>query len=40
MPYFFCFNLLPNDKILYLTKFKAFADDNFKFDENGKEFSK
>ena len=24
---YFCFNPLPNDKILYMTKLKAFADD-------------
>ena len=32
-------NPFPNDKLKTL-KFKQFADDNFKFDENGKNFSK
>ena len=30
----------PNNKILDSTKLKEFADDNFKFDENGRKFSK
>ena len=29
-------NSLPNDKILDSSKLKKFADDNFKFDENGR----
>ena len=29
----FLFNSLPNDKILVVTKFKAFADDNLKMVE-------
>ena len=33
-------NPLPDDKILDLSKFKQFADDNFKFDENSRKFSK
>ena len=34
------FNPLPNDKILDWSKLKDFADDNFKFDENGRKFTK
>ena len=34
------FNPLPNDKILDSSKLKQFADDNFKFDENGRKLSK
>ena len=30
----------PNDKFCYSSKFSEFADDNFKFDENGINFSK
>ena len=30
----------PNDKFLESSKLKEFADDNFKFDENGRKFSK
>ena len=30
----------PNRQILDSSKLKAFADDNFKIDENGREFSK
>ena len=33
-------NPLPDDKILDWSKLKQFADDNFKFDENSKKFSK
>ena len=34
------FNPLPDNKILDSSKLKEFADDNFKFDENGKKLSK
>ena len=34
------FNPFPNGQILDSSKLKEFADDNFKFDENGREFSK
>ena len=34
------FNPLPDDKILDSSKLKEFADDNFKFDENGSKLSK
>ena len=37
---FMLFNLLPDDKILDWSKLKQFADNNFKFDENSKKFSK
>ena len=37
IPYF---KSLPNDKILAYFKWKVFAEDNFKFDENGGKFSK
>ena len=30
----------PNQQILNSSKLKEFADDNFKFDENGRKFSK
>ena len=33
-------NPLPDDKILDWSKLKQFADDNFKFDENSRNFSK
>ena len=33
-------NPLPDDKILDRSKLKQFADDNFKFDENSRKFSK
>ena len=33
------FNPLPDDKF-YTSKLKDFADDNFKFDENGRKLSK
>ena len=33
-------NSLPHDKILELSKLKETADDNFKFDENSRKFSK
>ena len=33
------FNLFPNDKFSYSSKPKEFADDKFKFDENGGKFS-
>ena len=35
-----CINHSPNDKILDSSKLKDFADDNFKFDENGRKLSK
>ena len=31
-------NPFPNDKILDSSKLKAFADDNFELDENGRKF--
>ena len=34
------FNPLSDDKILDWSKLKQFADDNFKFDENSRKFSK
>ena len=34
------FNPLPQDKILDWSKLKQFADNNFKFDENSRKFSK
>ena len=34
------FNPLPDNKILDSSKLKEFADDNFKFDENGRKLSK
>ena len=34
------FHPLPNNKILDSSKLKEFADDNFKFDENGSKLSK
>ena len=34
------FNPFPNDKSLDSSKLKEFADNNFKFDENGRMFSK
>ena len=34
----FCINPFPNDNILDWSKLKKFADDNFKFDENGWKF--
>ena len=34
------FNPLPDDKILDRSKLKQFADDNFKFYENSRKFSK
>ena len=34
------FNPLPNDKIFDWSKLKEFADDNFKFHENGRKLSK
>ena len=33
-------NTLPDDKILDWSKMKRFADNNFKFDENSRKFSK
>ena len=33
-------NPLPDNKILDWSKLKEFADDNFKFDENGRKLSK
>ena len=35
----FCLNPLPDDKNLDRSKLKQFADDNFKFDENGRKLS-
>ena len=37
---YFNFNPLPDDKILDWSKLKQFVDDNFKFDENSRKFSK
>ena len=34
------FNPFPNDKFLDWSKLKELADNNFKFDENGRKFSK
>ena len=34
------FNPFPNGQILDSSKLKEFADNNFKYDENGREFSK
>ena len=34
------FNPLPDDKILDRSKLKQSADDNFRFDENSRKFSK
>ena len=36
----FFFNPFPNNKFLYSSKLKEFADDSFKFDENGRKLSK
>ena len=36
----YTFNPLPDDKILNGSKLKQSADDNFKFDENSRKFSK
>ena len=36
----YVFNPLPDDKILDRLKLKQSADDNFKFDENSRKFSK
>ena len=33
------FYLFPKRQIFYSSKFKALADDNFRFDENGSKFS-
>ena len=33
-------NSLPNDKFLDWSKLKGFAEDDFKFDENGRKFFK
>ena len=33
-------NTFPNDNFLDSSKMKEFADDNFKFDENGRKLSK
>ena len=35
-----CINPFPNDKFKNPSKLKEFADDNSKFDENGKKLSK
>ena len=32
-------NPFPNDKLFYFSKMKEFADNSFKFDENGRKFS-
>ena len=37
---FYLFNPLPDDKFLDWPKLKQSADDNFKFDENTRKFSK
>ena len=34
------FNSLPDDKFIYSSKLKEFADDNFKFDKNSRKLSK
>ena len=34
------FNPFPKQKIFHFSKLRESADDNFKFDENGREFSK
>ena len=34
------FNLFPNNKFLDSSKLREFSDDNFKFDENGRLFSR
>ena len=34
------FNFFPNDNFFYSSKLKAFADDNSKCDQNGREFFK
>ena len=36
----FILNLFPNDKFLDSSNLKDFADNNLKFDENGRKFSK
>ena len=33
------FNPFPNDKFFNSSKLKEFAEDNFRFDENGRKFS-
>ena len=38
--YWLLFTPFPNGQILDSAKLKEFADDNFKFNENGREFSK
>ena len=38
--HFFFFNPFPNNKFWTIPKLKEFADENFKFDENGRKFSK
>ena len=38
--YFLPFNPFPNGKILDASKLKEFADDNFRFVENGRKLSK
>ena len=40
VPFQIVINPLPDDKILYWFKLKQTADDNFKFDENSRKFSK
>ena len=37
--FFTSFSPFPNNKILDSSKLEEFADDNFKFDENGTKFS-
>ena len=38
-PFFFPINPFPNDKFYTLPKFKEFAKENYKYDENGRKFS-
>ena len=40
LPVIYPINPLLDDKILDWSKLKQFADDNFKFDENSRKFSK
>ena len=40
LPHVTLSNPFPNDKILDSSKLKQFADDNFKFVENGRKLSK
>ena len=36
---YMCLNPFPKRQILHPSKLREFADDNFKFDENGRKFS-